>query len=367
MIQKRRIYKTSRPKYRSVLLGLAVLFLLFFIAFPKMRQASKASQSKPEFETLFGAANLQMDTPYGLPQLERQPAATSGGEAEDIPSGDYEWASESSVTAGELSEMLKRFPITGITIKADENADIPSVTLKNETKYAPDFDALLKAGPSLSLSGNDPQVLIFHTHTSEAYTPTGENSYTPDDNDRTADTRYNVVRVGDEIEKILNQKGIKTVHVESFFDRPSYTGCYTRSLDAVAAQLKKYPSIKVVIDVHRDAMITSAGVKYKTVTTIDGKSAAQIMFVCGTDAGGLSHPNWRQNLAFAALLQQNLLKEYPSLMRPINLRAARFNQHTSPCAMLVEIGTCGNTLEEAVYSASLFADTLSDTLQKYRK
>jgi len=242
------------------------------------------------------------------------------------------------------------------------------VTIKNETKYKPDLAALLKAGPSLSLSGDGPQVLIYHTHTSEAYTPTGENSYTPDDNDRTLDKRYNVVRVGQEIERVLKEKGIGVVHyTDGYFDYPSYTGSYNRSLEAVNQMLKKYPSVKVVIDVHRDAMITSAGVKYKTVTTINGKEAAQLMLVCGTDAGGLPHKDWSKNLAFNATLQQTLLSKYPSLMRPINLRAARFNQHVSTCATLLEVGTCGNTLEEAIYAASLFADTLGDTLKKYQK
>ncbi|MDP4109573.1 MAG: stage II sporulation protein P, partial [Bacillota bacterium] len=242
------------------------------------------------------------------------------------------------------------------------------IAIKNETSYSPDINALVKLGPSLKLSGDGPQVLIFHTHTTESYTPTGEDSYAADENNRTLDNRYNVVRVGDEIEKVLKRNGINVVHITgSYFDYPSYTGSYTRSLEAVTRQLKKYPSIKVVLDIHRDAMITSKGVKYKTVSKINGKSAAQIMFVCGTDKGGLSHPDWRRNLAFDVTLQKALLAKYPDIMRPINLRQARFNQHVSPCAALVEIGTSGNTLDEAVYSASLFADTLSGILKKYRK
>ena len=217
------------------------------------------------------------------------------------------------------------------------------------------------------MSSNGPQVLIYHTHTCESYTPTRQNSYTPDDNDRTLEKSYNVVRVGDEIEKVLSEKGIKVIHyTDSYFDYPSYTGAYNRSLDAVNKQLKKYPSIKAVIDVHRDAIITSSGVKYKTVSEINGKSAAQIMLVCGTDAGGLPDPNWRQNLAFDVTLQQALLEKHPTLMRPINLRAERFNQNVSPCATLIEVGSCGNTLEEALYSTDLFADTLADILIKYK-
>lgn len=368
MTKKRRLYKNpGMLKSRLKLMLFAASLLFFCSVFLINRSQNKPADIDTQLQTLYNASTVELDTPTGLPQFQKDMTEnTIDDSAEDT---DYPFAqeiSESSVSAGELKMMLDRRPITDITIKSDNITSNTDVTLKNETKYNPDLNALLRAGPSLSLSDSGPQVLIYHTHTSEAYSPDGQDSYTPDDNDRTLDTRYNIVRVGDEMAKVLTGKGIKVVHIkDGYFDYPSYTGSYTRSLSAVNAQLKKYPSIKVVIDVHRDAMITSSGVKYKTVTTVNGKAAAQIMLVCGTDAGGLTHKNWRQNLAFDVTLQQAIFEKYPTLMRPVNLRTERFNQNVRPCATLLEVGTSGNTLSEAVYSASLFADILADTLKNY--
>lgn len=104
----------------------------------------------------------------------------------------------------------------------------------------------------------------------------------------------------------------------------------------------------MVIDLHRDSILTDEGEAYKTSCTIDGAETAQLMFVVGTDAGGLYHPDWRDNLNFVSTLQYALNRAYPSLMRPVNLRTQRFDQHASPGSLLVEVGSSGNTLPEAL-------------------
>lgn len=238
-----------------------------------------------------------------------------------------------------------------------------TVYIQNKSGKDIDIPALLSAKLPVSLTKKGPQVLILHTHGSESYTPDAEYNYTPSDNDRTLDTNFNVVRVGDEITNILNERGIETVHVRDIFDSPSYNGAYTRSLNAISEQLKKHPSIKIVIDVHRDAMISKDGTKYKTVADIDGKTAAQLMFVSGSDAGGLVHDNWKKNLSFHAKLQEKMNSKYPGIMRPIIVRDQRFNQHVSVGSMLLEVGTSGNTLGEALYSAGLWANNLADMLK----
>ncbi|MCX7614720.1 MAG: stage II sporulation protein P [Clostridiales bacterium] len=369
MMKKRRVYKKPGTlKFRLQLFLFAASLLFFLSVYVINQQEKNPLSADKKLETLYNASSVKLDTPDGLPYLKENESENSIDDSAEHESSLPLEISESSVTTSDLQLMQQRHPITGITIKSDDSTDSKIITMKNETGYNPDIDALLRTGPSLTLSDKGPQVLIYHTHTSEAYSPNGQDTYTPDDNDRTLDKRYSVVRVGDEIEKILNKKGIKTIHYEDgYFDYPSYTGSYTRSMKAISEQLKKYPSIKVVIDLHRDAMISSTGIKYKTETTINGKKAAQIMLVCGTDEGGLSHKDWRQNLAFDVTLQRDLLKKYPTLMRPINLRSERFNQNVRPCATLIEIGTSGNTLEEAVYSASLLADTMADTLKRYKK
>ncbi len=237
-----------------------------------------------------------------------------------------------------------------------------TVYYKNETDYQIDMEDLLNQNVSIPFSLDEPAVLIVHTHGSEAYTPDAANWYTPTDTDRTTDTNYNVVRVGAEMEKILNEKGIKTIHATVLCDSPSYNGAYNRALEVIQQAISENPSIKFVIDVHRDAMITSSGKKYKTVAQIGGRQAAQLMLVAGTDGGGLTFDDWPDHLALAAKIQQQMNALYPGIMRPINVRAARFNQHVTPGSMLLEVGTSGNSLDEALYSASLFADALGDML-----
>lgn len=246
--------------------------------------------------------------------------------------------------------------------ESDGCAGAGSVYLRNETSYNIDVSELLRRESKVKLSGDGVQVLIIHTHGTEAYTPDKDNQYVPSDPDRTTDSNYNVLRVGDEIERILSENGIKTVHSYTLNDYPAYSGSYNRALEDIKKHVKENPSVKVVIDVHRDAMVTSAGVKYKAVADINGQRAAQLMFVTGTDEGGLSHDGWRDNLSFQLKLHSRLNTLYPGIMRPINIRRGRFNQHVCPGSMLLEVGTSGNTLPEALYSAQLFAGELAAIL-----
>lgn len=236
--------------------------------------------------------------------------------------------------------------------------------IRNETSFLIDPGALPSGGVTLApVSGDEPQVLIVHTHSSEAYTPDETHYYVPDDNDRTLDTRYNVTAVGDRIEEVLERAGISVIHDRSINDYPSYSGSYTRMLDVIELYLAEYPSIQVVLDVHRDAIYTDNGDRRAVRTVVGDRSAAQLMLVVGTDEGGLSHEDWEQNLAFAMSIQKTADWYYPGLMRPINLRSSRFNQHVSPGALIVEVGSSGNTLGEALYSGALFANILVDTLR----
>lgn len=277
--------------------------------------------------------------------------------------------SESPMSLSELKPELNLRPVTSITINptGTKGYDQASgVFIKNDTSYNVDVAALLKTKPDLKISGNGPHVLIVHTHGSEAYTPEGADTYTPDDNDRTLDKNFNVIRVGDEMEKELKAKGISVVHIREIFDSPSYVNSYSRSLQAITEQMKKTPSIKMVIDIHRDAMITASGIKYKTVAKVADQTVSQMMFVMGTNEGGLPHKDWKSNLILAVHLQQKINEKYPGLMRPINLRRERFNQHVTKGSLLIEIGTCGNTLNESLASAKLFAGVLADELKQLK-
>ncbi len=237
-----------------------------------------------------------------------------------------------------------------------------TITVNNETSYEVDVAACLAAETSIRAEGDGPQVLIVHTHGSESYTPDAAFPYTPTENERTTDTRYNVVRVGDELQKVLEENGVQAMHIRDIFDSPAYSGSYDRSLAAIEDALAEYPTIKVVIDVHRDSILTDDGTAYKTSCTIDGEEMAQLMFVVGTDEGGLYHPDWQQNLNYVTGLQYQLNRAYPGLMRPVNLRTQRFNQHASHGSMLIEVGSSGNTMPEALAAIRLFGQTLADDL-----
>lgn len=237
-----------------------------------------------------------------------------------------------------------------------------TITINNETSYDVDVAACLASDAAIHVSGDGPQVLIVHTHGSESYTPDAAFPYTPTETERTTDTRYNVVRVGDELQSILQDNGIQTMHIRDIFDSPAYSGSYDRSLAAIEQAVAEYPSIQIVIDLHRDSILTDDGQAYKTSCTIDGEEMAQLMFVVGTDDGGLTPPNWRENLNYVTGLQYELNRTYPGLMRPVNLRTQRFNQHVCTGSMLIEVGSSGNTMPEALAAIRLFGQTLADDL-----
>ena len=318
--------------------------------------ASQAAESDPDDAT----SQPEESDPDG--------SASQSGETDPVdvtashPIPDYATVSE-SVLPEVPEDVAPPANVSSLTI---DGGSAGTVFTKNDTDYTLDIPALLGGANPVKLSSKGVQVLIMHTHGSEAYTPDGKDNYTPTDTDRTTDCNYNVVRVGDEIAKILESKGISTIHSTVLNDYPQYNGSYDRALEDITAILKENPAIKVVIDVHRDAMISQNGTKYKTVANINGRSAAQLMFVCGTDQGGLTHQNWKSNLTFQLQLHNKMNTLYPGIMRPLNIRTGRFNQHVTTGSMLLEVGTSGNTLDEALYSAQLFANVLADTLNATR-
>lgn len=236
-----------------------------------------------------------------------------------------------------------------------------TVYFKNETDYAIDMTSLLQKDSPVALGEQGVQVLIMHTHGTEAYTQSPGHAYVASGEYRTTDSSANMLRVGQEICDILNDRGVSAVHSRTLNDYPAYNGSYNRALKDIQAHIQQYPTIQLVIDVHRDAIATG-NTYYKTAAEVDGQQTAQLMFVTGTDAGGLTHDHWQDNLAFQAQLHDRLNSTYPGIMRPMSIRASRFNQHIRKGSMLVEVGACGNTLEEALAAAQIFANTLADAL-----
>ena len=245
------------------------------------------------------------------------------------------------------------------TMTANENTVTGGgVEINNSTTgISVDAAALAKAALTqrIAPASEGPQILIMHTHTTEAYTMAGDDVYTESDTARTTDESFNMIRVGEEMKAVFESMGFSVLHDKTLYDYPGYNGSYGRSLTGIQALLAEYPSISVVLDVHRDALIAQDGTVYKAVTEVDGTPTAQVMLVVGSNDGGLTHPDWQENLALAAKIQLAMRGIDPTLCRPINLRSQRFNQHLTPCSLLVEVGTSGNTLQEALAGARLFA------------
>ena len=228
--------------------------------------------------------------------------------------------------------------------------------------YPFDKQMLLTQKSTLNLSEGAPLVLILHSHTTEAYSTGDGLKYTGISEYRTLDETYNVVAVGRALAETLRQNGIQVIHDTTVFDYPDYNSSYYNSLQRIEYWKSQYPGLQIIVDIHRDAVENEQGQAVALLGEHDGQQAAQLMLVVGTNEGGLEHPNWQENLANALKLQSVLLGEYPDLCRKLDLRTERFNQHTAPGAILVEVGTNGNTLTEAKTSAQFLGQAMAKFL-----
>lgn len=262
-------------------------------------------------------------------------------------------------------ESKKEEEKTKISVKEDKPLkNVISRTVKSSNEVKISNATNLKIDTSMLMTNPPPflkedfAVLIIHTHTTESYTPSELYPFTHSDTYRTQDRNYNMIKVGDKIEEILRANGIKVYHSEKTNDYPSYNQSYNKSLSEAEKMIKEHSDIKIILDVHRDAIETSLGEEIKYISNINGTQAASLMLVVGSNLSGLSHDNWQDNMNFALNLQSHLNSVYPGLMRPLNFRKQRFNQHLAPGAIILEVGTNSNTLEEALLGAEYFSNGL---------
>lgn len=260
----------------------------------------------------------------------------------------------------DTEETKPALPVVKVT---QDNSSDASLKIKNETPYNIDINGLLNRPTDIYVSDDEPSVLIVHTHGTECYTQSEKYHYSDVDSARCEDTRYNVVRVGEELATELVSRGYNVLHDRSLNDTPSYNNSYNKTLAVIENYLEKYPSIRCVLDVHRDAIEMEDGTKVKFTADINGESAGQVMIVCGTDGLGLEHPDWQSNLSFALKIQNYMNEKYPGLMRPVNLRKERFNMHKTPGSLILEFGTHGNTLDEALASVKYIAEGIGEVLR----
>ena len=269
-------------------------------------------------------------------------------DAEDDPSPAPAAEEKPTQTGGDMARTL------AVTTE-DGYVRVGDVFIKNTSRQTVEdiaFDGTFAA----KLGADAPQVLILHTHGSEAYTMPEGQEYVSTGSFRTADASVSVMRVGDEMAAVLSEHGISVLHDRALYDDPEYNGAYYRAEDAIEAYLEKYPSISFILDVHRDALEDKAGHQYKVITRED-PSCAQVSLVMGSSWEG-----WQENLKLAVAVQQHLTDQYPTLMRPVTVRNSDYNEYFTPGSLLVEVGAAGNSLDEALAAARLFAHGFAEVV-----
>ena len=264
--------------------------------------------------------------------------------------------------SSDSSSQLEHAPTNVATTVVENNVpnkytdSYNGVSIKNGTNYSLTEDIL---NPNnIDINKND--VMIFHTHTCESYTPTENYTYEESGTFRTTDLNFSVSRVGDALSDQLLSYGFNVTHDKTYHDYPAYSGSYGRSQATVENLLVSHPGTDIIIDLHRDAITDTS---YAPSVIIGDETVAQLMFVIGTNGGGLEHPNWQQNLKFAVKVQEKANQLYPGLFRPILLRNSRYNQQLGKAACIIEVGATGNTLEQAMGSMKYLSKILDEVLK----
>ena len=255
------------------------------------------------------------------------------------------------------TEPTPEFPVDPEPAKpVFSQSDAQIIKITGSTGLSPDMAALLTQPLDWDLTQNGPSVLIYHTHATESYENT--EGYAASGNYRTQDIHYNMVSIGERVAALLEEKGIGVIHDKTLHDKTSYDGAYDAARESLNRYLKEYPTIRLVLDLHRDAYQDSAGNQMGyTVDTPGGKSAL-LMFLVGTNVSGQYHPNWQNNLSLGAKLYCQLESLQPGICRSVLLRTTRFNQDLCPGALLVEVGAAGNTRQEALLAAEYLAKAI---------
>ena len=265
---------------------------------------------------------------------------------------------EIQVTNNENIESVLPTRVITKNNKTDTYTDIyKSVKIKNESKYTLTQEMVT---PNVDFT-NKKDIIIYHTHTCESYTPTEANNYVASGNFRTTDLNYSVAGVGTELTNNLKSLGFNVNHDTTYHDYSAYTGSYTRSLATIQNILQNKPNSQFVIDLHRDALGSNSN--YGPTVQIGDEVGAQLMFVMGTDGGGLEHPNWLNNFKLAIKIQEKANEMYPGLFKPIILRDSRYNQHVTTGACIIEVGATGNTLEECKISMKYLAKVIEEVMK----
>ena len=230
-----------------------------------------------------------------------------------------------------------------------------SLALNTENEHTDPAVVAQVSSQALPLS-NGKRVLIYHTHTHEAYQMTEQEAYTPLENWRTDDNDHNIVRVGDELADELEKRGFEVVHDDSDFEQDDLSSSYSRSLEALLQRSAE--EFDLIIDLHRDAYVEGA----QLTCSYAGRKTANLMVLIGKGDSFQEKPHFQENYALACALTERINGLCPGLGRDVMVKTGRYNQHFSDHSLLIEVGSNGNTLEEALCSMPILADAIEELL-----
>ena len=317
----------------------------------KIEQENEKLESTNYLEEIL---KTEISSIKGIEKLEEKSNLENTNEELEKNEQQNKSETEEKITVASV-EKVSTEVVTQNPITESYNVEYGKVKIKNQTTYELTQDMLK---PDITIDNKN--ILIFHTHSCESYTSSEQYPYTQPGNYRTTDLNYTVTRVGTELENYLKKYNLNVIHNTSYHDYPAYNGSYTRSLETVENILQTTSS-DIIIDLHRDAI--GSRPDYAPTVKIGEDYCAQIMFVIGTNEGGLWHPNWNQNLKFAIKIQEKAEEMYPGLFKPIMLTKSRYNQHTGKYANIMEVGATGNTLEQCLNSMKYLSAVMNEVLK----
>ncbi len=313
---------------------------------PGIKTTNKKEYETKDVEPLKMMLSLEMAMIDSIKKEEIQTANNDNIKIEEVKQEEPVSDKVEEIETGLKTEVLES------NVPNKYTNEYNGVQIRNETD-----NKLTKEILTPNVTVNTKNILIFHTHTCESYTPSKKYTYKHNGNFRTTDKNYSVVRVGRELENYLTPYGYTVIHDESYHDYPSYTGSYSSSLETVEKILKENSNYDIVLDLHRDAIGDNT---YAPTVKIGNEYAAQLMFVIGSNGGVDEHENWQENLKFAVKVQEKANKLYPGLFKPIILRNSDYNQFVSKAASIIEVGATGNTLDQCLVSMKYLSKVIRE-------
>lgn len=332
----------------------------------------KSDTSSNNSDKSKAAANTNNTTSTGT-QVTESESVENNSKDSDIYSEITETPDDIAALMAEAEKTIKNEKQTGKTSEEDyfgggtlvSFGEVEVQSKIPDSFYKLNIESLLNQKAELSIPDvSKPTVLVYHSHTTESYALLDVGYYTESLHPRTDDIAQNMVRVGDDLCAYLEAQGISVIHDRTIHDS-DYNSAYDSSRKAVEAYLEKYPSIEITIDVHRDDITYENKTKVKPTTVVNGKKAARMMIIAGAEYGSIeNYPDWEYNLRFDLAVQQKVTEMYPDLMRPILFSQRKYNMDETRNSFLLEVGTDANTLDEACYSARLFATALAELIKE---